>query len=540
MQISSPPPSQANIFLYGPSGSGKSTTGRVLAANLNQAFLDADELIETQSGMTIPEIFAREGETGFREREKQALQRALAAGGKVVALGGGALTTPENRTWVQAAGEVVLLNAPLETLLSRLQKDSLERPLLTRSPGTGSSSRDHLRDLLARRGKHYASFPVRVETEGKSPAQVAWAIQRSLGRFHLRGMASRKHPGYDVRVQPGGLDRLGLGLQAGGMKGPVAVVSDENVAGFYLSRVIASLIEAGYPAKGITIPAGEAHKTLETLSALWEAFLGAKIERGSTVVALGGGVVGDLAGFAAATHLRGVPWVVVPTSLLAMVDSSLGGKTGADLPQGKNLIGAFHPPRLVLADPQVLATLPQVEFANGMAEVIKHGIIADPELYANCRRQLGVPNPAGRHELVARGMAVKVKIIEEDPFEKGMRAALNYGHTLGHGVELASGFQLRHGECVAIGMVGEARLAEQVGLAEKGLGEEIASALRSLGLPVEIPAGLDRETVIRAMKRDKKVAGGVIQFALPAAIGDVRVGIEVAGWEKIVQEMVGR
>ncbi|MCJ7702523.1 MAG: bifunctional shikimate kinase/3-dehydroquinate synthase, partial [Anaerolineales bacterium] len=412
MQISSPPPSQANIFLYGPSGSGKSTTGRALAANLNQDFLDVDELIETRSGMTIPEIFAREGETGFREREKQALQRALAAGGKVVALGGGALTTPENRTWVQAAGEVVLLNAHLETLLSRLQKDSLERPLLTRSPGTGGSSRDHLRDLLARRGEHYASFPLQVDTDGKTPAQVAWAIQRRLGRFHLRGMASRKHPGYDVRVQPGGLDRLGLALQASGMKGPVAVVSDENVAGFYLSRVIESLTEAGYPAKEITIPAGEAHKTLETLSTLWKAFLDAKIERGSTVVALGGGVVGDLAGFAAATHLRGVPWVVVPTSLLAMVDSSLGGKTGADLPQGKNLIGAFHPPRLVLADPQVLVTLPAVEFVNGMAEVLKHGIIADPELYANCRRQLGIPDPAGRYKLVARGMAVKVKIIE--------------------------------------------------------------------------------------------------------------------------------
>ncbi len=531
---------RSSIFLYGPSGSGKSTVGKILAKNLNIAFVDLDLEIETQSGVPIPEIFASEGESGFRKRENQALQKALTSQKKVVALGGGALTIPGNLELVEANGHVILLKAPPEILLSRLRDDSIERPLLSQSPlphlpmGDEELAEDKLHALLEQRGEHYASFPVQIETNGKSPAEIAWEIQITLGRFFVKGMESRKHPAYNVRVLSGGLDSLGEMLVARGLNGPVAVITDKNVRGHYLTVVTEALANAGFETNGVTIPTGEEHKTLKTVTQLWEALSSVKIERGSTIVALGGGVVGDLAGFAAASWLRGVPWVTVPTSLLAMVDASMGGKTGFDLPQGKNLVGAFHPPRLVLADPDVLGTLPKTEFINGMAEVVKHGVIADRGLFEICRNLTDLENLSG---LVSRAMAVKVKIIEEDPYEKGIRAALNLGHTVGHGVELASGFQLGHGESVAIGMVAETRMSEQIGLAEAGLADETAAVLQAVGLPTEIPSDLDRNEITDAMTRDKKKAGGVIKFALPVAIGDVRVGIEIEDWRRMVGDL---
>jgi len=413
-----------------------------------------------------------------------------------------------------------VLNAAVETLITRLNTDSTERPLLA------GDAKSQLENLLATRRDHYESFSIQIETGGKSPADIAWEIQVLVGKFHLRGMASVKSAGYDVRVQAGGLDQIGEMLNARGLNGPVAVVTDENVGAAYLVRVRESLANSGYETHGITIPAGEQNKTLETVSQLWDGFLAAKIERTSTVIGLGGGVVGDLAGFAAATWLRGVPWVALPTSLLAMVDASMGGKTGADLPVGKNLIGAFHPPRLVLADPETLATLPEAEYVNGMAEVIKHGIIEGWR----------VEGGELRDSLVRKAMATKVNVIEIDPYERGIRAALNLGHTVGHGVELVSEFKIRHGEAVGIGMVAEARLAELIGLAEAGLSTEIAAELKSVNLPTEIPPDLDRSAIATAMTRDKKKAGGVVKFALPTAFGDVRVGVEVKNWETLIRK----
>jgi shikimate kinase/3-dehydroquinate synthase len=536
MPDSSDTPLKNKIFLYGPSGSGKSTVGKALADSLALPFWDLDVEIETQSGINIPEIFQREGETGFRERERQTLQAILDSGEAVIALGGGALTHLPTRDLAESYGQVVRLTAETEILVSRLQADSTHRPLLSGSPEGGEPSLEaSLGQLLTRRASHYAEFPHQVDTGGLSPQAVAAQIQSRLGYFHLRSMASVKHPAYDVRVDPGGLAHLGVALQVRGLKGPLGIVTDANVGAHYLDALLGNLRAAGYHARGITIPAGESHKTLETVSTLWQALLAAGIERRSTVIALGGGVVGDLTGFAAATFLRGVSWVVLPTSLLAMVDSGLGGKTGADLVQGKNLIGAFYPPRFVMADPSTLATLPAVEWTNGMAEVLKHGIIADPGLFELCVASVGNQDPDFRAQLVSRGMAVKVAFIENDPFEKGVRAALNYGHTVGHGVELVSGYRVRHGEAVAIGMVQEARLAEHIGLADPGLADQVAQALNSLGLPVEIPASLNRDAIVAAMRRDKKVAAGEVKFALPAAIGDVRTGIRVDAWEEWVR-----
>jgi len=241
-------------------------------------------------------------------------------------------------------------------------------------------------------------------------------------------------------------------------------------------------------------------------------------------------VVGDMAGFAAATFMRGCNWAVMPTTLLSMVDASIGGKTGFDLPAGKNLVGAFHPPRLVLADPEVLSTLPERELRAGLAEVVKHGVIADPELFDLCMG--GWDAVISRlPEIVRRGIGVKVKIIEEDPYEKGFRAALNLGHTIGHAVELVSEFDLLHGEAVSIGMVAEARLAERLTVADQGTSEAIAEALSRLGLPIEIPETLACEKLIHSMKVDKKKSAGIVRFALPVRIGEVRVGVEMENLE---------
>lgn len=512
------------VCIYGPPGSGKSSAGRLLAEALEIPFWDLDQEIEIRNKSTIPEIFAKRGEAGFRQRETKVLKSLLSHKSGVISLGGGSLLTPANREIVERQGPVICLNAEANTLLERLQVDSVERPLLT------GDLQDRLEGLMAERGEHYASFSIQVDTTGKSSHQIAWEAQVQSGMFRVRGMGS----GYDVRVLENGLDELGALMRARGLNGPIALVSDENVGPLYAGRVQASLKKAGYSAHIVLIPAGEQHKTVATVNNLWQEFIAAGLERGSTVVALGGGVVGDLAGFAAATFLRGISWVVAPTSLLAMVDASLGGKTGADLPEGKNLVGAFYPPSLVLADPQTLLTLPEDEFRSGMAEVVKHGVIGDPALFELCTRGWGALH-ANLGELVRRGMAVKVRVIQTDPFERGLRATLNLGHTLGHAVESTSNYRLRHGEAVAIGMVAATRLAVQTKLAEPRLEDIIGKTLVDLELPTEIPPGMDREQIIRAVSVDKKRSKGKTRFVLPVRIGEVQYGIEIEDWQALVR-----
>jgi shikimate kinase/3-dehydroquinate synthase len=514
------------IFLYGPSGSGKSTLGRRLAQSLDLPFVDLDESIEKQAGRTIPEIFRDRGEAGFRQLEKQILRSLLEAPQGVVSLGGGALLDEDNRRLAEAAGPVLCLHASLDTLVKRLTRSRIERPLLGSShagPQEGAISvRQNLEALLASREAHYRSFRLQLDSDSPDLAGLAFAAQTLAGVFRVSGMGKD----YDVRVIDQGLDRIGDEVVRRGLSGPVTVVSDEHVAGFYAERVLKSLRLSGLQASLFAIQAGEEHKNITSVQAMWQAFLECGLDRGSTILALGGGVVGDLAGFAAATYLRGVRWVVAPTTLLAMADSSLGGKTGADLPQGKNLIGAFYPPQLVLADPQVLDTLPQRELRSGMAEVVKAGIIGDARLFELCCSGWGAVN-SHRDEIVKRAMAVKIQVIQDDPYEKGRRACLNLGHTLGHAIEHASGYRLSHGESVAIGMAVEARLAEKLNLAEAGLAQMIRACLEALGLPVAIPGELERDRILGAMQLDKKRSHGKLRFALPARIGEVITGVEI-------------
>ncbi len=414
---------------------------------------------------------------------------------------------------------MLLLTAKPEVLQRRLEADLAHpRPLLA---GDGSRA---LESLLTRRAGHYASFPMHLDTSALKLEQAAWNAQVLLGMFHILGMGRP----YDVRVAPGGLDKIGAMMIARDLHGPVVMVSDETVGALYGQRVAASLKAAGYTCRTVLIPSGESQKTYTTVVHLWEAFQAAGVERGSTVVALGGGVISDLTGFAAATWMRGVAWVCLPTTLLAMADASLGGKTGIDLPQGKNLVGAFHPPRLVLADPDALTTLPAAELRSGLAEVVKHGIIGDPVLF----ELLASRRPPLLDDLVRRSMAVKVGIIQADPFERGLRESLNLGHTIGHAVELASGFRLRHGEAVAVGLVSEARLAEEIGLAEHRLAVTIAAVLESLALPIEMPASCECQSVLEALHQDKKRRGGKILFTLPVRVGEVKTGIVIENLEE--------
>jgi len=512
-----------HIFLYGPPGTGKSTIGKTLARSLNLPFVDLDNVIESNAGMPIAQILEQQGESTFRDLETIALNEivghALSVTGKVISLGGGALLREENRTFAESHGAVVLLMAELTTLLERLKYDEGKRPLLA------GNVREKLFSLLEQRQGHYSSFLIQLSVDGKTPEQSALEIQKRLGRFHLRAMGE-----YDVVV--GNLEDIGNLLVERGLQNPV-VVTDENVAKFHAKSVMASFDRAGFSSKIITLPAGEAHKNLETVQKLWHAFLEHGLDRKSTVIALGGGVIGDLAGFAASTYMRGIQWVCVPTSLLSMVDASLGGKTGFDLPKGKNLIGSFYPPKLVLADPQVLRTLPEPEFSSGLAEVVKHGIIADPELFNFCARGLDCVKD-NLEQMVRQAMAVKIKIIEEDPYERGFRAALNLGHTVGHAIELVSNFQLRHGEAVAIGMVVEAKLAEYLAVASQGLSDRIREVLSALGLPVEIPEEYPREEIIAAMRVDKKKNAKAIRFALPAEIGKIEL-VDVTDLESVLE-----
>jgi shikimate kinase/3-dehydroquinate synthase len=514
----------SKVFLYGPPGSGKSSVGQALAESLDQPFLDLDSIIEQKTGKTISRIITERGEATFRDIEAETLKGILVGQTEIIALGGGALLRAENRELVESAGDVICLTANLEALLHRLYAEENQRPLLD------GDLRGKLSALLAKRSEHYQSFKCLFNTDSQEPAQIATAIQVALGRFHVRGMGS----GYDVLVQPGGLDQLGELLRARRLENPL-LVSDENVAPLYAEQALDSLRRAGYAPTLLTIPAGETAKQLGTVNSLWNGFLQEGLDRKSVVIALGGGVVDDLVGFAASTFMRGMDWVVLPTTLLSMVDASLGGKTGFDLPEGKNLVGTFHSPRLVLADPDLLSTLPDDEFRSGLAEVVKHGLIADPALFDLCSQGTDAIK-ANLSEVVRRGMAVKIQIIEADPYERGARTILNLGHTIGHAVEAASDYRLRHGEAVAIGLVAEARLAERLLAASKGFADRIAAVLTGLDLPTEIPADLSPQAILRSIKVDKKKEADTLHFTLPVEICKVKVGVPVDNPSLIFEE----
>ncbi|HEY8173917.1 MAG TPA: 3-dehydroquinate synthase [Dehalococcoidia bacterium] len=322
---------------------------------------------------------------------------------------------------------------------------------------------------------------------------------------------------YDVHCRWGALDDLGPLIAATGLRGSAFVVSDDAVAGIFGDRALASLRGAGFDAHLHTFAAGEASKNLDTVSAIYDWLLEHRAERSSPVIALGGGVVGDVAGFAAATYLRGVPFVQAPTSLLAMVDAAIGGKVGVDHPRGKNLIGAFYAPRLVVEDPSTLTSLPPRALREGYAEVIKHGLIMDPDMLdildARADDLLAL-EPQLTTEIVARNAALKAKVVSEDERESDRRMILNYGHTIGHAIEAVTAYrQVLHGEAISVGMMAAARIGERLGVTPRAVVERQAALFDRYDLPRTL-TGVDPAAVVAATAHDKKVASKRVRWIL--------------------------
>lgn len=510
-----------NIILTGFMGTGKTTVGRLLAERLGRRFVDTDELVVARDGRPIDEIFRTDGEIAFRNWEERLSQELANERGLVIATGGRLMLEAPNAAALGVTGPVFCLSASPEQIAARLGADPTRRPLLE-----GHEPEARLRSLLGQRAAGYARFR-RIETGGRMPAAVADEIV-GLIEGGLRQTVTVRHPGgsYDILI---GRGLLGEAATWAGL-GPVALVTDDNVGPRY-----AALIRPAQTV--ITVPAGEAHKTLDTVRDIYDQLLAAGIDRQGAVLGLGGGVVGDMAGFAAASYLRGVDFVQAPTTLLAMVDASIGGKTGVDLPQGKNLVGAFKQPRLVLADMATLATLPAVEFSAGLAEIAKHGLIADPILWQRLMIEEWTHAPAAYgvdrllgdslQTLVVQAIAVKQTIVEEDPYEGGRRALLNLGHTFGHAIEQVSGYAVRHGFAVAMGLAAAAHLSAALGHCSPSLPKMVEMVLARLGLPTHIPHELDPDALYAAMSADKKKQAGRLRFILLRDIGDAFIAADV-------------
>jgi shikimate kinase/3-dehydroquinate synthase len=510
-----------NLVITGFMGTGKSAVGRIVADRLGREYLDSDGLIEARAGRTIPEIFEQEGEEHFRALEAEVCCELGVGRGWVVATGGWTLGPPPNRAAVEAGGLVVCLHADVPSLLERLG-GSGGRPMLQNATESLEAWQTRLETLLAQRQTTYRGFPLQVDTSRLTLDQVAdrvldlWESFVEIDTPHALPVMA---PGgdYAVLIGEGLLDRLGPLVNGLGRWTTVALVSDEVVGPLYADRAAASLESAGLRVVRCTMPAGEAHKTLDTVSDLYAQFLAAGLDRSGLVLALGGGVVGDVVGFAAATYMRGLSLVQVPTTLLAMVDSSVGGKTGVDLPAGKNLVGAFKQPALVAIDPEVLATLPAADFRAGLAEIVKAGIIGSTELFR--RLEDGQTDLSW---IIREAVAVKVAVVEADPYERCRRAVLNLGHTFAHAFEVLSDYQLRHGEAVAMGMVVASRLAVDLGRCPLDVGQRIIALLDHMRLPT-VPPDYAPEVVWAAMTSDKKKQGKHLRFVLPLDIGQVDV-----------------
>ncbi len=349
-------------------------------------------------------------------------------------------------------------------------------------------------------------------------------------------LVEQRDASYDILIGPGLMQQLDRILAEYCPAAAYAIISDSHVGKLYGEDLLAALSAVGYRAELFTFPAGEWNKTRDTWAALSDQMLAAHFGRDSAVIAVGGGVVNDVAGFVAATYLRGVRLVQVPTSLLAMIDSSIGGKTGVDVPAGKNLLGAFHQPRVVVADTELLGSLSSVQLAAGLAEAVKHGVIADAEYFAFLEREYAAifaKHAPALERVVERSVEIKAGVVAQDEREKGKRAILNFGHTVGHAIEATSKYEVLHGEAVAIGMVYEGRIAETLGIAAAGTAGRIKAVLERLHLPVERPDASRVDDLIAAMRNDKKVRAGEIRFALPRAIG-MAYGDDTQGWTAAV------
>jgi len=514
------------IVLVGLMGAGKTSIGRRLAARLGMPFYDADAEIELAAGRTIPEIFARYGEESFRDGERRVIRRLLSGTPLVLATGGGAFMDQQTRAATRQDAVSVWLRCSLPVLVRRVSgRDN--RPLLA-----GGDPAKILRDLMDRRYPVYAEADLIVDCGDESLDHTTNTVMQTLLSWTPphRLSVQLSTTQYDVVIGRDLLARAGALLAPRLPQKRVVVITDEHVASLHLPTLLKGLAETGIAVSQIVVPPGEASKNLETYTYVTDALLEAKVERQTTVIALGGGVIGDLAGFAAATTLRGLPFVQIPTTLLSQVDSSVGGKTGINTPRGKNLLGAFHQPRMVLADTATLATLPRRELAAGYAEIVKAGLIADPEFFKWCETN-GADVIGGNADIQAaairRACAFKAGVVGDDEYEEKPndgRALLNLGHTFGHALEAEYGYGggLLHGEGVAVGLGLAFRLSARLGLCPPEDADRVVAHIAGLGLHAELRT-LNRRfsatTLISHMRRDKKMQNGVLKFVLVRGIG---------------------
>ncbi|MGH8853708.1 MAG: bifunctional shikimate kinase/3-dehydroquinate synthase AroKB [Telluria sp.] len=514
-------------------GAGKTTIGRQLARRLGKRFVDSDHEIEARTGATIPWIFEIEGEASFRRREAEMIRELTAQDDLVLATGGGAVLNPASRALLAERGIVIYLRASIGSILQRTSHDK-NRPLLqTADP------RARLEELLAARDPLYREIADLVIDTGRPNVQSM--VQTILDQIAVLDSARARRLASDPMTEP---EPTILNVELGERSYPIAIgphllddgallcrhidggkaaiVTNTTVAPLYLAKVAGALRAGGREVVEIVLPDGEEHKTWQSLNLVYDALLGAKCDRKTTIVALGGGVIGDLAGFAASSYMRGVPFVQVPTTLLSQVDSSVGGKTGINHPLGKNMIGAFYQPRAVIADTSTLDTLPARELSAGLAEVIKHGAILDAAYFEWIEQNIGklvAREPDAMAYAIARSCEIKAEVVRKDEREGGLRAVLNFGHTFGHAIESGLGYgNWLHGEAVGCGMVMAADLSARLGLIDVATVERVRALVKAAGLPTVAP-DLGEERWIELMAVDKKNEGGAIKFILLKPLG---------------------
>jgi shikimate kinase / 3-dehydroquinate synthase len=523
-----------SIVLVGLMGAGKTSIGRRLAARLGLPFHDADAEIELAAGFSVPELFSRYGERAFRDGERRVIRRLLAGDQQVLAFGGGAFMDKETRAATRAEAVSIWLRCPLHTLVRRVSGRD-HRPLLA----DGDPS-DVLQRLIDQRYPIYAEADVVVDCGDETPdtttsqvldALLAWQAPRRLS-------VVLSSTSYDLVIGDDLLSRAGALLAPVLPQKRAVVVTDTTVAELHLPALQRGLAATGVATQTIVVPPGEASKSLQSYLSVLDQLLQARVERRTTVIGFGGGVVGDLAGFAAATVLRGVPFVQIPTTLLAQVDSSVGGKTAVNAPQGKNLIGAFYQPRMVLADTATLATLAPRELRAGYAEIAKAGLVGDAAFFAWCESHgAGVVrgDRDAQAEAIKRACAFKAAVVGDDEREEKPndgRALLNLGHTFGHALEAEYGYDggLLHGEGVAVGLGLAYKLSARLGHCSHADAERVVSHVAAVGLPAELSM-LNRRfsaaTLIDHMRRDKKVRDGALQFVLARGIGQAFTAADV-------------
>lgn len=547
-----------NLIITGFSGTGKSLVGRELARSLDWEFLDTDDEIVRQSGKPITDIFREDGEARFRELEGQAIRNACKQEQLVIAIGGGAIVDPLNYELLSGAGLIICLEARPETIYERLFREAACSPETEVRPLLAvENPLERIRKLKATRQSDYAKADWTIHTDYLSIREVVQEIIRAWGLLHLSGrcqllddadkdiacVVATATQSYPVFVGYGLLDRLGEKIKKAALSGTITIISDKNVFSLYGTEVEEILKRAGFAVNSFVVTPGEETKGMDYATKIYDFLVGHRAERDDIIIALGGGMVGDLAGFVAATFLRGMPWIQVPTSLVAMVDASIGGKVAVNHPEGKNLIGAFYQPNLVLADPHTLATLPQRELTSGWAEAIKHGLILDEEfvrfLEGNVNK-LTKLEPELLTRAIASSSAIKARVISQDEKEReGKRTILNYGHTIAHGLEAATQYKrFLHGEAVAIGMVGAAKLSQRLGLLPSAAVERQQALLRKFGLPTGF-SGLDLTEITRAMELDKKTKEKAIRWVLLQDIGRTLVRSDVPRQDvlSILQEL---